>query len=201
MQIVLATHNAHKCAELQALLEGTSISVRSLGEFSRESPPETGLTFVENALIKARHATRVSGLAAIADDSGLVVDALRGAPGIYSARYAGSGASDRANLDKVLEALRNISDDARTARYHCALVYLRFEHDPAPIVCHAAWEGRILRASQGNGGFGYDPIFEVRGLNQSAAELSREHKNRISHRGVALTRLLAALRDELSTRP
>lgn len=196
MQVVLATHNAHKCAELQELLVGTGIDLVALYKFTRESAAETGLTFIENALLKARFATRVAGLPAIADDSGLSVDALQGAPGIYSARYAGEGASDRDNLQRLLDALEATPDPLRTARYHCALVYLRFASDPAPIVCHATWEGRILRAPTGTGGFGYDPIFQVDGLDCSAAELSRADKNRLSHRGLALAQLLPSLHDE-----
>lgn len=196
MRVVLATHNAHKCAELQEMLVGTAIELVSLSQFTRESAAETGLTFIENALLKARFATRASGLPAIADDSGLSVDALKGAPGIYSARYAGAEASDQDNLNKVLAALESISDPRRTARYHCALVYLRHEADPAPIVCHATWEGTMLHAPQGTGGFGYDPIFQVQGLGCSAAELSRADKNRLSHRGLALAQLLRALRNE-----
>lgn len=200
MQIVLATHNAHKCAELQELLADTGIQVRALSEFTRESAEETGLTFIENALLKARFAACLAGLPAIADDSGLSVDALEGAPGIYSARYAGAHASDEENLQKLLLALGGVPEERRTARYHCALVCLRTAHDPAPIVCHATWEGRILHERRGEGGFGYDPIFEVRGLGRSAAELSRGDKNRMSHRGVASAQLLAALRTEQSVR-
>ena len=200
MEVVLATHNAHKCRELQALLNDTGIEVRSLSAFTRDSPEETGLTFIENALLKARFAARVSQLPAIADDSGLCVDVLHGAPGIYSARFAGEGATDEANLQHLLESLREVPDASRTARYHCALVYLRFEFDPAPLVCHATWEGRIVRERRGTGGFGYDPIFEVQGLGCTAAELSAEEKNRRSHRGQAIQQLLAALRRESSAR-
>ncbi|MET0985115.1 MAG: RdgB/HAM1 family non-canonical purine NTP pyrophosphatase [Steroidobacteraceae bacterium] len=196
MRVVLATHNAHKCAELQELLAGTGIELVPLSVFTRESAVETGLTFIENALLKARFAAHASGLPAIADDSGLSVDALKGAPGIYSARYAGVGASDQDNLERLLDALVETPDPHRTARYHCALACMRFESDPAPIVCHATWEGRILRAPKGTGGFGYDPIFEVNGLGCSAAELSRADKNRLSHRGLALAQLLQALRNE-----
>jgi XTP/dITP diphosphohydrolase len=198
MRVVLATHNAHKCAELRELLIGTSVDVVPLSEFTRESPAETAQTFIENALLKARFASRAGGLPAIADDSGLSVDALLGEPGIYSARYAGSGASDQDNLERLLLALASVPDEARTARYHCALVYLRFVADPAPIVCHATWEGHIRRTPRGAGGFGYDPIFEVSGLGRSAAELSRVEKNRLSHRGLALAQLLTALRKEQS---
>jgi XTP/dITP diphosphohydrolase len=200
MQVVLATHNAHKCAELQELLAGTAIEVLPLSQFTRESPEETGLTFIENALLKARFAAKRSGLPAIADDSGISVDALEGAPGIYSARYAGQGASDEANVQRLLHDLEGVSEPRRTARYHCALVYLRAERDPAPLVCHATWEGRILRECRGSGGFGYDPVFEVQSLNVSAAELSRAAKNRLSHRAQALALLLDGLCREASER-
>ncbi|MET0657335.1 MAG: RdgB/HAM1 family non-canonical purine NTP pyrophosphatase [Steroidobacteraceae bacterium] len=196
MRVVLATHNAHKCAELQELLAGSGIELVPLSAFTGESAAETGLTFIENALLKARFAAQAAGLPALADDSGLSADALKGAPGIYSARYAGIGASDQDNLERLLDALSQTPESLRTARYHCALAYLRFESDPAPIVCHATWEGRILRAPKGTGGFGYDPIFEVDGLGCSAAELSRVDKNRLSHRGLALAQLLQALRNE-----
>ena len=201
MQVVLATHNAHKCTELQELFAGTAIEVLPLTQFTRESPEETAVTFIENALLKARFAAKRSGLPAIADDSGIAVDALNGAPGLYSARYAGPEASDQANLLRLLHDLADVPEQRRTARYHCALVYLRAERDPAPLVCQATWEGRILREPRGSGGFGYDPVFAVQGLKVSAAELSRTEKNRLSHRGQALALLLDGLRREPSRRP
>lgn len=192
MRVVLASANPGKLRELGALLAPLGIEAVSKAQFSREDVAETGLTFVENALLKARHAARVSGLPAIADDSGLEVDALRGAPGIYSARYAGSQASDADNLQKLLDALQDVTEP-RTARYCCALVYLRWPEDPMPIVCQASWEGVIARAPRGTGGFGYDPVFWLPQLAQTAAELSADDKNRLSHRGQALRALAAEL--------
>jgi XTP/dITP diphosphohydrolase len=154
---------------------------------------ETGLTFVENALLKARNATRHTGLPAIADDSGIEVDALHGAPGIYSARYAGEGASDARNLEKLLADLRDVPEARRTARFVCLMVYLRHELDPTPIICQGSWEGRVLFEPRGAGGFGYDPVFFVPTHSCSSAELPPEVKNQLSHRGQALRALVAAL--------
>jgi XTP/dITP diphosphohydrolase len=154
---------------------------------------ETGLTFVENALLKARNAAAHTGLAAIADDSGIEVDALHGAPGIYSARYAGAGASDQANLEKLLAVLRDVPEAARTARFQCLLVYLRHADDPTPLICQGTWEGRILDAPRGENGFGYDPVFYVPTHDCTSAELPPEVKNALSHRGQALRKLVAAL--------
>lgn len=193
MQLVLATSNAGKVRELQALLQPLGVTVLPLSQFTQTSVAETGLTFIENAILKARHAAQVSGLPALADDSGIEVDALRGAPGIHSARYAGPDASDRDNLDKLLEALRETPAQRRTARYRCALVLLRWELDPAPLVCQAAWEGTILDTPRGHGGFGYDPIFLPAGSALTAAEMDPATKNRISHRGRALQQLVSAL--------
>jgi len=159
-----------------------------------ESAEETGLTFIENAILKARHASRITGLPAIADDSGLAVDALGGAPGIYSARYAGAETSDRANLEKLLDALTQVPDGQRKARFHCVLVFLRHADDPTPLVCHGQWEGEIAHRSSGTGGFGYDPVFYVPSEGKTAAELTQEEKRARSHRGQALTQLLDALR-------
>ncbi|PZN33741.1 MAG: non-canonical purine NTP pyrophosphatase, RdgB/HAM1 family, partial [Proteobacteria bacterium] len=158
-----------------------------------DGPEETGSSFVEDANLKARHAARAAGLAAIADDSGLEVDALGGAPGIHSARYAGGDASDADNLQKLLVELRDVPPAQRTARYRCALVYLRGPLDPAPLVCQASWEGRIVDRPRGTGGFGYDPIFELLDRPLTVAELSAEEKNRLSHRGQALRALVAQL--------
>ncbi len=190
MRIVLATGNPAKLKELEALLSPWQIEVLPQSAFTDTSADETGLTFIENAILKARHAAGISGLPAVADDSGLEVDVLHGRPGIHSARFAGARASDADNLNKLLDELQDVPDDLRTARYRCALVYLRFPLDPAPIVCQASWEGRILRESRGKGGFGYDPIFRVAGLDVSAAELPSAVKNQLSHRGQAL-RMLA----------
>lgn len=194
-KVVLATGNAGKVRELAGLLADFGLDVVAQTSLGVDSVEETGLTFIENAILKARHAARVTGLPAIADDSGLAVDALGGAPGIYSARYAGEDASDQQNLDKLLDALKDVPDDQRTASFHCALVYLRHADDPTPLVCHGRWPGVITREAAGNGGFGYDPIFYVPSLGRTSAELSREEKNAHSHRGQALRQLLDALRD------
>lgn len=187
--IVLASNNAGKVREIGQLLAGARIRVVPQGEQGVPEVEETGLTFVENAILKARHAARHSGLAAIADDSGLEVDALRGAPGIYSARYAGTAASDQENLLKLLRELEDVPENQRTARFQCLLVYLRHANDPTPLICQGTWEGRILTAPRGTNGFGYDPVFFVPTEGCSAAELDPETKNRLSHRGQALRRL------------
>ena len=192
-RLVLATGNAGKLREMRAILAPWGVDVRPQSEFTRAAAEETGLSFVENALLKARFAAEVSGLPAIADDSGLEVDALHGAPGIYSARYAGPGADDAANNARLLRDLETVPDAERSARYRCAMVFLRWALDPAPLVCQASWEGRIGRLPRGRGGFGYDPLFLVNDGPQTAAELEVEHKNEISHRG----RALRALVDEL----
>ena len=163
-------------------------------EFDVPEIEETGLTFVENAILKARNAAQHTGLPAIADDSGLEVDALNGAPGIYSARYAGEGASDEQNLTKLINTLAGVPEAERTARFQCLMVYMEHELDPTPIICQGSWEGRITEAPQGESGFGYDPVFFVPTHGCTAAELSAEEKNRLSHRGQALQQLLHALR-------
>ena len=192
-RLVLATGNAGKLREMRAILAPWGVDVRPQSEFTRAAAEETGLSFVENALLKARFAAEVSGLPAIADDSGLEVDALHGAPGIYSARYAGPGADDAANNDRLLRDLETVPDAERSARYRCAMVYLRWALDPAPLVCQASWEGRIGRLPRGRGGFGYDPLFLVDDGSQTAAELEAAHKNEVSHRGRALRALVAEL--------
>ncbi|MFB8830684.1 RdgB/HAM1 family non-canonical purine NTP pyrophosphatase [Azotobacter sp. CWF10] len=186
-QLVLASHNAGKLKELQALL-GNAVQVRSVGEFSDVEPEETGLSFVENAILKARHAARVSGLPALADDSGLAVDALGGAPGIYSARYAGGG-GDAANNAKLLEALRDVPDAERGAQFVCALALVRHAEDPLPILCEGLWHGRILHAPRGTHGFGYDPLFWVPECACASAELAPAEKNQLSHRARAMAQL------------
>jgi len=191
--IVLASNNAGKVREINQLLGPAGISVRPQSELGIDEAEETGLSFVENAILKARHAARASGLAAIADDSGLEVDALDGAPGIYSARYAGPGADDRTNCDKLLAALDGVPEAERGARFQCVMVYLRHALDPTPLICQGTWEGRILHAPRGANGFGYDPVFLVPGLDRSAAELDAETKNRLSHRGQALSQLARRL--------
>jgi len=188
-QYVLASGNLGKLAEMQFLLSDASMSVLPQSEFQVPEVEETGLTFVENALIKARHAAKYAQLPAIADDSGLEVDALQGAPGIYSARYAQqTGGSD--NNKRLLQALKDVPEDQRNARFQCVIVLLRHEKDPMPVICQGTWTGRILLAPQGQFGFGYDPIFYVPSQQCSAAELAPHVKNKISHRGQALAQLL-----------
>ena len=192
-RIVLASNNPGKVREINQMLAGLHLTVVPQSDFEVTEVEETGLTFVENAILKARNAARFTQLAAIADDSGLEVDALHGAPGIYSARYAGKGAGDKANLLKLLEDIKNVPDEKRSARFQCVLVYLRHEADPTPIICQGTWEGRLLRAPVGDNGFGYDPIFFVPTHNCSSAQLPPETKNALSHRGQALRQLVAAL--------
>ena len=198
MFLVLATGNAGKLAELQSLLAPLAIEVLPQSRYTSVAAEETGLSFVENAILKARHAARASGLPAIADDSGIEVDALRGAPGIYSARYAGEKASDLDNLNKLLMELRDVPAQERTARYCCALAYMRWDLDPSPLICQASWEGVVIDTPRGNGGFGYDPIFEIR-PGVTAAELPAAEKNRLSHRGKALRMMLDQLRTQIET--
>lgn len=192
-RLVLATGNAGKLREMREILAPWRVEVQPLGDFTTETAVENGLSFVENALIKARFAAQAAGLPAIADDSGLEVDALHGAPGIYSARYAGERADDAANNARLLRDLAAVPDAGRTARYRCAMVFMRSAGDPAPIIAQAAWEGRIGRAPRGVRGFGYDPLFLVDDGTRTAAELSAEDKNARSHRGLALRSLVAAL--------
>ena len=192
-EVVLASSNPGKIAELRALLEPSGLHVVPQEAFGVEPPEETGLTFVENAIIKARAACAATGLPALADDSGVVVHALNGAPGVHSARYAGDGASDADNMAKLLEALEGVLPAKRNAAFVCAIVYLRHAHDPCPIMCEGIWEGRILDAPRGDGGFGYDPVFFIEALDRTAAELPRAEKNMVSHRGQALGQLLDRL--------
>ncbi|WP_210452026.1 XTP/dITP diphosphatase [Pantoea ananatis] len=194
-KVVLATGNPGKVRELADLLADFGLDVVAQTELGVESAEETGLTFIENAILKARHAAQLTGLPAIADDSGLAVNALGGAPGIYSARYAGEDASDQQNLEKLLQALENTPDGQRQAQFHCVLVYLRHAADPTPLVFHDAWEGEITRTAAGEGGFGYDPVFWVPALGKTAAELTKAEKGKVSHRGKALTLLLEAMRN------
>ncbi|PKE32832.1 XTP/dITP diphosphatase [Rahnella sp. AA] len=194
-KVVLATGNAGKVRELAHLLAEFGLDVVAQTELGVESAEETGLTFIENAIIKARHAAAETGLPAVADDSGLAVDFLGGAPGIYSARYAGVDASDQQNLDKLLVALKDVPQGERNAQFHCVLVYMRHAEDPTPLVCHGSWPGEIAFAQAGEGGFGYDPIFFVPELGKTAAELTREEKSAVSHRGQALKLLLAAMKE------
>ncbi|HVY81419.1 MAG TPA: RdgB/HAM1 family non-canonical purine NTP pyrophosphatase [Steroidobacteraceae bacterium] len=195
MKIVLASGNAGKLRELAAILAPLGHQLVAQSALGIEAPPETGATFFENALLKARHAAARSGLPALADDSGIEVDALGGRPGVHSARYAGEHASDLANLEKMLAELRDAPAAQRTARYQCVIVLVRSADDPAPLRAAGTWEGRILTAPRGTGGFGYDPIFQPEGMTVTAAELSPEEKNARSHRGQALRALAAELRE------
>lgn len=198
-QIVLATSNPGKVREFNALLAPVELEVVAQSHWQVPSAEETGITFVENALIKARHASQWTGLPAIAEDSGICVEALHGAPGIYSARYAGEGASDQANLDKLLESMIHVPAAQRGAFYYSAIVFLNDPTDPTPIIVDGLWHGSILFGSQGNGGFGYDPVFHVPSHHCSSAELSMEEKNRLSHRSKALHKLLAEFKARHTT--
>ncbi|MEW8341727.1 MAG: RdgB/HAM1 family non-canonical purine NTP pyrophosphatase, partial [Candidatus Thiodiazotropha taylori] len=189
-RIVLASNNAGKVREINQLLASEQITVVAQKEFNIPDAIEDGLSFVENAIKKARHASSLSGLPAIADDSGIEVDALNGAPGIYSARFAGPGASDEENLQKLLSRMEEVPEAKRTARFQCLMVYMRHSEDPTPIICQGSWEGRILFEPQGDNGFGYDPIFYVPTHDCSSAQLAPETKNSLSHRGQALKALL-----------
>ena len=193
--IVLASNNAGKVREINELLEASGIRVVPQGALGVQEVEETGLTFVENAILKARNGACHSGLAAIADDSGIEVDALNGAPGIYSARFAGVGASDAANCEKLLEVLQDTPWEERSARFQCLMVYMRHGEDPTPLICQGTWEGRILFAPRRESGFGYDPLFYVPGEDCSSAELPPATKNRLSHRGQALRALVRCLGD------
>jgi XTP/dITP diphosphohydrolase len=194
-KIILASNNNGKIKEFNAMLDGI-YQVISMAEMNVEEVPETGLTFVENALIKARNASEQSGLPALADDSGIVIDALNGEPGIYSARYAGTHGDDEENTQKILDEMSEVSDEKRTGRFWCAIVFIEYANDPTPIIIQRGWEGKILREKVGENGFGYDPIFYVPTHGCASAELPPEEKNKISHRGKALQALLKALKDK-----
>jgi len=189
-KLVLASGNKGKLAEFSQLFADKNIEVIPQNQFDTPEAEETGLSFVENAIIKARNACKHSGLPSLADDSGLEVDALQGAPGIYSARYAGTDASDQDNYLKLLKALKGVPEEQRTARFQCVLVYMRHENDPTPQVFQGSWEGKILAEPAGSEGFGYDPVFFVESKNCAAAELNKTDKNAISHRGQAIQELL-----------
>ena len=182
-KIVLATGNQGKVKELGQMLAPFAIEVLPQSQFEVTEVAETGSTFVENAIIKARHAALQTGLPAIADDSGLEVDFLKGAPGIFSARFAGVGAGDQANLEKLLVELKGVPQEQRTARFQCVLVYMSHGADPTPVICQGSWEGYITESAQGEGGFGYDPIFFVPSEDCCSAQLSKERKNQLSHLG------------------
>lgn len=202
-ELVVATGNAGKVVEFSRLLEGWPVTLRLQSDLGVVAPEETGLTFVENALLKARAAAAQTGLPALADDSGLAVDALGGAPGIRSARFATDCGTlragedpDKANRRQLLEAMSDVADGQRQACFFCALVLLRHAHDPTPIIAEGRWAGEILREERGHGGFGYDPLFRVRSHDLSAAELDPGEKNAISHRGIACRALLARLAEQ-----
>lgn len=192
-ELVLASSNRGKLAELAPLLAGAGFELRTQAEFGVRDAIEDGASFVENALIKARHASAASGLPALGDDSGLLVDALGGAPGLYSARYAGTHGDCTANIAKLLHALHGLPAQARTARFHCALVLVRDHRDTLPIIAEGSWEGCILDAPRGDRGFGYDPVFFDPAVGMGAAELEETVKNRISHRGRAIEQLRVLL--------
>lgn len=196
--IVLASGNIGKLKEFQYLFTNLNVSIIPQQELNIKDIEETGTTFIENAILKARQAAKLSGLPAIADDSGIIIDALDGAPGIYSARYAGTHGDNTANNQKVLQEMAAIPVKKRTARFHCCLVWFRHANDPRPIICAADWEGKILTSPQGKQGFGYDPIFYVPSHHCSAAELDFKTKNMISHRGQAMHLLKQALSKELN---
>lgn len=189
-KIVLATGNPGKVKELSHLLGQHNIEIVPQSDFNVIDADETGTTFVENAIIKARHAAKITGLPAIADDSGLEVDYLKGAPGIYSSRYAGTDCNDNDNNEKLLAALDGVESSLRTARFQCVLVYMRHADDPTPIICQGTWEGEIETTRRGEQGFGYDPIFWLEQQQMSSAQLPRDLKNQLSHRGKALAKLV-----------
>ena len=199
--VVLASDNQGKIGEINSLLRNTPLEVVGQGSLGVEPIEETGTTFIENALLKARNAARQTGLAAIADDSGLEVDALGGRPGVYSARFAGPQATDTKNAEKLLAALDGISPEKRSARFRCAMVYVTHADDADPLICEGAWEGKIITEPKGDNGFGYDPIFWIEGEKATAAELAPERKNILSHRGQALRMLVAQLAERSQKRP
>lgn len=191
--IILATGNQGKVKELADVLAPFEIALQPQSDYSVSSVEETGTTFVENAIIKARHAAAETGLPCIADDSGLAVDALHGAPGIYSARYSGGNANDRSNIDKLLAELAETPAGKREAQFHCCLVFMRHAEDPTPVISHGIWRGEILTELQGDGGFGYDPVFWIPELNSTVAQLSKTQKQAISHRGQAVKGLIVQM--------
>jgi XTP/dITP diphosphohydrolase len=198
VRVVLASSNKGKLRELASLLAPFGFELIGPNTLGIDTPPETGATFAENALLKARHAAAAASIPAIADDSGIEVDALGGRPGIYSARYAGEGASDADNLRKMLDELRGVAPLRRTARYQCVIAYVTSASDPAPIIATGTWEGSLIEVPRGLGGFGYDPIFVPRGWDRTAAELDAGEKNALSHRGQALRALVAQLQQHRS---
>jgi len=192
-RVVLATGNVGKLREMSELLAPLGFELVTQKELGIDAADETGTTFLENALIKARHAARKAKLPAISDDSGIEVDALDGRPGVYSARFAGENASDHDNLRKLLMELHDVPTEFRQARYHCVIVFVRDANDRDPVVAHGTWEGQVATEPRGTGGFGYDPIFVPAGMHNTAAQLAPEKKNELSHRGQALRALAAEL--------
>jgi XTP/dITP diphosphohydrolase len=193
-KIVLASGNSGKLREIQAVLDEQRFTLIKQSEFNVPDVPETGTTFVENAIIKARHASKLTKLPALADDSGIEVDALHGAPGVYSARYSGTHGADDANNTKLLQEMKNVAENQRTARFQCVIVFMRHADDPMPLICEGTWEGKILHDVSGPNGFGYDPLFYVPTHDCSSAELDPNEKNRISHRAQALQKLITQLK-------
>jgi len=196
--IILASGNKKKLNELSSILNQYSIDIVPQSIYQVEDAVEDGLTFVENAIIKARHACKKTGLPTISDDSGIEVDYLKGKPGIYSARYAGENATDQQNLEKLLLSLEGVPENKRTARYQCIIIYMRHAEDPTPIICQASWEGVILDSKIGDGGFGYDPIFFCPKANKTAAQMTAEEKAAVSHRGKALKQLSNILAKQIT---
>ncbi|GAA0421239.1 XTP/dITP diphosphatase [Cocleimonas flava] len=195
-KVVLASGNAGKLREFFEILGNAGFEVVAQSDYDVTDVPETGLTFVENAIIKARNAAQQTGLPALADDSGIEVDALNGQPGIYSARYSGEG--NAANNQKLLEEMKDVPDEKRTARFRCCIVFMRHAEDPSPLIADASWEGTILKELSGKNGFGYDPLFYVPLFGKSAAELNADEKNSVSHRGKALAIMLQLMKDNVS---
>lgn len=192
-KIVLATGNKGKVREFQQMLQNQALEIVPQSNYDVSEVAETGLTFVENAIIKARHASKITGLPAMADDSGIEVDALQGRPGIYSARYAGEAATDVENLQQLIDDMANVPDAQRSARFQCVLVLMQHFADPTPIICHGTWEGRLLKEPIGNNGFGYDPIFWLDEQQCTSAQLNPDVKDSVSHRGKALRQLVFEL--------
>jgi XTP/dITP diphosphohydrolase len=192
-EVVLASGNAGKIREFQALFATTPFKLTSQAQYHVTSAEETGTTFIENAILKAKHAAKITGKPAISDDSGLEIDALQGKPGVYSARYLGAAASESDRCEGILRELKDIPEPQRTARFQCVLVYMRHHADPSPVVVQASWEGKIATSMQGASGHGYDPIFFLENMNCTAAELSSDQKNTLSHRAQAMEKLMQAL--------
>lgn len=197
MKVVFASHNAGKTRELNALLKNFAIELIPQTDLGVSEIEETGLSFVENALLKARHASKMTSLPAMADDSGLAVSALQGAPGIYSARYAGTPTNAENNIKKLLHEMEKIPNEKRQASFHCLLVFMLHAEDPTPLICDGIWHGMILREPRGTEGFGYDPVFYLPDLQKTSAELPLETKNKLSHRGQALQTLIKMLPEKL----